>query len=183
MILKNIRNTPDSFGWLARLFHWLMAVMIIGLLGVGLWMTDLEGQLKYDIYGVHKALGIVVLMLVLPRLLWRWSNPTPTLPDHMDMIQRFTYHSVHICLYLAMFVMPLSGWAMSSAGGYPVSIFGLFTLPPLVDKSKELGALFHSIHEYIGYALMAALLAHIGAALLHHFFYEDNILRRMLKGQ
>lgn len=176
-----LKNTSNSYGWLARLFHWLMALLIIGLITVGLTMGDFKAPFKYELYGVHKALGMIVLGLVVLRLLWRFSNPTPKLPKEMDAIQRLAAHTLHIFLYIAMFVMPLSGWAMSSAGGYPVSIFGLFTLPPLVEENKELGRWFSDVHEYVGTALMVAIGVHICAALLHHFFYKDNILRRMLK--
>lgn len=177
-----LKNTIDSYGWLARLLHWTVGIIIICLLAVGLWMGGLEPPFKYEVYGLHKSFGILVLILVAFRLSWRLMNTTPTMPQSMDVFQRTAAHAVHFFLYVAMLVMPLSGWAMSSAGGYPVSLFGLFQLPPLVEKNKELGMLFHDVHEYLGFALIAAVIVHTGAALLHHFYYKDNVLKRMLKG-
>lgn len=177
-----LKNTSESYGWLARAFHWLMALLIIGLITVGLTMGEFEAPFKYQIYGVHKSLGIIVLCLVVARLLWRLTNPTPTLPATLTAPQRLAAHALHLCLYIAMFVMPLSGWAMSSAGGHPVTIFGLIDVPPLMEKNKELGKLFYEVHEYVAYALISAIVAHMGAALVHHYVFKDTILRRMWKG-
>lgn len=177
-----LKNNAENYGLLARLLHWGMAILIIGLLAVGLLMEELSAPLKYQIYGIHKALGIIVLALVIGRLAWRFYSPPPALPTTLSSLQRLASHTLHIALYIAMVVMPLSGWAMSSAGGHPVSLFGLVELPALVEKNKELGHLFNEVHELVAYALIAAIVLHISAALLHHFVFKDNILRRMLKG-
>lgn len=177
-----LKNTTESYGLIHRSLHWTIALLIICLLIVGLIMGDLENPLRGQVYGIHKATGILVLALVTLRLSWRFYSVVPGYPATMDKFQKFAAHAVHFFLYLAMFGMPLSGWGMSSAAGYPVSFFGLFELPPLVEKSKELGKIFHEVHEYLGFALIGAIAIHIGAALLHHFYYKDTILKRMLKG-
>ena len=175
-----LKNTDTSYGWLSKSFHWVVALLIIGLLIVGNIMTDMDrGDTRSTVYGIHKAAGILVLGLAIARLCWRIINVEPT---HANIArwQKIASHAVHWTLYALMMLMPLSGWAMSSAGGHPVSFFGLFTLPPLVATNPELGKFMNETHELIGWAIVWLLAAHIGAALLHHFYYKDNILKRML---
>lgn len=175
-----LKNTNESYGWLAKTLHWLIAFAIIALLIVGNLMTGMErGEFRGTIYGIHKSTGILVLALVIARVCWRMVNIQPT---HAQLArwQRLSAHGVHYALYACMFLMPLSGWGMSSAGGHAVSFYGLFTVPPLVAPDKELGGFFNGIHFYVSWLMVALLVAHIGAALLHHFYYKDRILKRML---
>ena len=119
-------------------------------------------------------------MLAGLRLLWRIENTHPDLPYTMRAIEmRFAYFG-HVLLYALMFAMPLSGWLMSSAAGFPVSVFGWFMLPDKVSPDKELRHTFTIIHEYLAWCLMGMITLHTLAALLHHFYYKDNVLRRMI---
>lgn len=175
-----LKNASDSYGSLTKIFHWVVALLIITLLIVGNVMTDMENSpTKFEIYGIHKSTGILVLMLACMRLLWRLINVEPT-HGHLARWQKFASYAVHYALYACMFLMPLSGWAMSSAAGRPVNFYGLFTLPDLVAPDKELAKILNERHEFIGWTIVALLAAHVGAALLHHFYYKDNILKRML---
>lgn len=176
-----LHNTETGYGSVNKAFHWLMALMIICLLAVGIWMTDLEnGPTKFQVYGVHKAIGILVLVLAVARGLWRLRQVMPKLPDAMPVWQKKAAEYAHVALYVAMFAMPLSGWAMSNAAGYPVSVFGLFTMPEIVGANPEFRELFGEIHEICGYLLIGLIAVHAGAALQHHFIKRDDILRRML---
>ncbi len=177
----DFRNSAQRYGVIAQSFHWVMALLIIGMLALGLYMVGLPiNALKLKLYGWHKALGVLILMLVFLRLLWRFTNRVPPLPSTLPVWQRFAAHSVHVALYLFMFALPVSGWMLSSASGLPVSFFGLFVLPDLVLPSEYWRATFGLIHKWLGYALIAAICAHVGAALQHHFINKDDILRRML---
>jgi cytochrome b561 len=176
-----LRNTQETYGWLSKVLHWLMACMILGLLAVGIIMSDMPASpQKYELYGLHKAFGIIVLSLVCFRILWRSINRSPTLPATMPAWQRHASHLVHVALYGAMIGMPLSGWLMSSSFGYPTSVFGLVELPHLVDKNPDRGKLLAEIHETGMILLFVLLGAHIGAALKHHFIDKDGIFKRML---
>jgi cytochrome b561 len=176
----NLKNSEQHFGVVAVVFHWLLAVFIIGLLAVGLYMISLPlGSLKLKLYGWHKGFGILVLTLVCLRILWRFYNINPLLS--LPSLEKFAARFVHWLLYLLMLAMPLSGWAMSSAAGFDPSFFGLFTLPSLVSPNEELRELFALIHEYLAYSLIAVILLHSFAALKHHFYDRDDILTRMLK--
>lgn len=174
-------NTPDSYGSVAKAFHWAVAALVLGLLGVGLWMTDLpKDPFRLRVYGLHKSFGMLVLMLVLARLAWRFTNPVPRLPEGLPRLAVWGARAGHFALYACMFAMPLSGWLMSSAAGYPVAFFSAFTWPDLIAANPEWRPVFRAAHEWIAYALMGLIAAHVGAALWHHFARRDNVLKRML---
>lgn len=175
-----LKNTDQSYGWLSKAFHWSVALLIITLLIIGNVMTAVDlGEARRSVYGIHKATGILVLALAIARLCWRILNTEPT-HAHIARWQKFASYAVHWALYGCMILMPLSGWAMSSAGGHPISFYGLFTVPPLLEKNEELAKILSERHFQIGWTIVALLVAHVGAALLHHFYYRDNILKRML---
>lgn len=163
-----------------KILHWVIGLTIIALLGVGLYMSDLPPDaFKWQLYGLHKGIGILVLAAVLIRLSVRISTQTPApLPTHQQW-EKGLAKVTHVFLYLAMFGMPLSGWAMSSAGGHPVSVFGI-GIPPLLPENKELGGLFNQIHELLGYALIVAIGLHVAGALKHAIIDRDDTLKRML---
>lgn len=176
-----VHNTEHSYGSASKFFHWLIGLMIIGLLGVGIWMTDLEnGPFKFQVYGIHKAMGIIVLTLATLRLLWRLRQVTPLLPESTSLWQKKASQYAHVALYVVMFMMPLSGWAMSNAAGYQVSVFGLFTMPNIVSANPKMRTLFGNIHTACGYAAIGLVALHVGAALQHHFLKRDDVLKRML---
>ncbi len=177
----SLHNTAQAYGWMTKLLHWTMALLIIGMLGLGLYMVRLPiSALKLKLYGWHKECGVLVLMLVMIRLFWRWRNIQPPFPAHMPTWQKWAASSVHIAFYLLMFAMPLSGWLLSSAAGLPVSFFGWFVLPDLISANEAARAILTQVHHWLGYAFIVAIFAHVGAALQHHFIDKDDILRRML---
>ncbi|MES2728782.1 MAG: cytochrome b [Pseudomonadota bacterium] len=165
-----------------QILHWLIGLLIIALLCVGLYMTDLPATPdKFAIYGLHKAFGMTVLGLVILRVFTRLAMPVPPpLASHATWeitLARIT----HATLYLAMILMPLSGWAMSSAGGHPVSWFGL-TVPPLVGENKELGQFMRSAHSTIAYTLIGAIALHVAGVIKHVVIDRDRTLSRMVPG-
>lgn len=176
-----IANTESRYGVISIFLHWLMAIIVIGLLALGLYMVSLPISLqKLKFFGWHKEFGILVLMLVCARLGWRFANVQPQLPSHMRTLERVGAHGAHLALYGCMFAMPLTGWMLSSAADLPVSFFGLFVLPDLVSPDNHLRDLLITIHGWLGYGLIALIVMHASAALHHHFYYKDDILRRIL---
>jgi cytochrome b561 len=151
------------------------------MLGLGLYMADLpKGPWKGELFDLHKSFGILVLMLGAVRIGWRLGNPWPGPVDTVPPWQRKLARVLHLLLLAMMLALPLSGWAMSSAGDHPVSFFGLFTLPPLLAVDKDLGKSLSEVHEVLAWTLLALLVLHVGAALRHHFIARDATLRRML---
>jgi cytochrome b561 len=163
--------------------HWLMALAIIGLWIAGHMVETLpKGPARSDLIGVHKAVGVVVLVLALARLAWRLSHAQPELPSSMPVAERLLAKAGHLALYLLMVLMPLDGIIMSQSGGHPVSVFGL-VLPTLVGKSEGIHHLFEEAHEAMGWVLAVVLAGHVLAALRHRFVLRDGIMGRMLPGR
>ncbi|HNR92006.1 MAG TPA: cytochrome b [Dokdonella sp.] len=175
-----LRSDQRRWGGVAKTFHWLMALGIVGAGVLGLVMTGMErGMAKLNAFALHKSIGLTVLALFVLRLAWRFFDRRPAdLP--MPRIQRITAHAVHGVLYLFMLAIPLSGWIYNSARGYPLQWFKQFNLPALAEKSDDLAQLAIGVHVWLFWLLVVVLAAHVGGALLHHFFERDDTLRRML---
>lgn len=166
----------DHYSRVARWLHWTMGLLIIGNLIGGL-IHDVNPQL---IIPLHKATGILLLALAVVRIVWRMINPAPPLPADMATWERATASFTHALMYALMVLIPLSGWVMSSASEYPISFYGLFEVPKFaVVKDSMLYNVTHEGHELLGFAMIALLLLHIGAALRHHFVLKDGLLARM----
>ncbi|MDD5058608.1 MAG: cytochrome b [Sideroxydans sp.] len=161
--------------------HWLIALLIFVALPLGVYMHDLPlSPIKLQLYSYHKWIGVTVFMLAVLRLSWRVTHRPPPLPDSMPAWEKLAAESVHYLLYAQIFAIPLSGWLMSSAKGFQTVWLGILPLPDLIGKNAELGDLLHEVHETLNLALLCLLLAHVGAALKHHFIQHDDILARML---
>ena len=176
-----LKNTENSYGLIAKTFHWLIALAIIILITVGFIMSAMEPSPdKYELYNMHKASGVIVLMLVVLRLLWRFSNKIVQPPEDLPNILKLAAKSGHFMLYVFMLLMPISGVLMSYFGGRDISVFGLFVIPS-ADKTPQIAGMFHQIHVLGIWAFMAVIILHISAALYHHFIRRDNVLIRMIK--
>jgi len=175
-----MKNTKTAYGLIAKLFHWLIFIMITIAVIAGNFIDSLpKGQEKIDFINTHKAIGIVILSLVLLRLLWKLINTTPDHVEGVSSAQSFLSDAMHWGLYVLMAAQPISGLLMSQASGYPVNVFGMGTVPTLVEKSKDLAGIFHEAHEIIWVLLVIAIVGHAAAALHHHFIAKNETLKRM----
>ena len=174
-----LANTEEEYGLIAKLFHWLIAVMIIALLPVGLFMGGMDNSpVKFQIYALHKSFGLLVFFLGIGRIVWRLISPPP---DHLENHEHWEVtlaSAAHFWLYVCIIGMPLSGWLMSSAGEFPVPFFGI-QMPAIVGKDEALGHLFNNVHEILAYTLLFVLGLHIAGALKHHVLDKDETLMRM----
>jgi len=172
-------NTEDEYGFLARLFHWVIAFLILALLPVGLGMGEMpRGDARSEVFLLHKSFGLVVFFLGLARLLWRFISPAPEHLESHRPWERALSSAAHVWLYICVIGMPLSGWLMSSAGPFPVPFFGL-TMPSLIGQNEHLGDLFFKVHQILAYTLLAVLVLHIAGALKHQIIDRDETLPRM----
>lgn len=178
-----VKNTSSSYGSVAKFLHWTMFLILSGLVALGFYMHGLPNTPgKFELYGLHKSIGIVILLLVFLRLVWRAKNKVPELPADGGKMEKAGAHGVHILLYLIMFALPLSGWIGSSYSGFEVSVFGLFTMPELVGSDRQMSDILHEAHEILVFALIGVVALHVAAALFHHFVRKDDILKRMMPG-
>ncbi len=161
--------------------HWMMAAFIFLTFPLGVVMHDLAlSPLKLRLISYHKWLGVTILLLAVVRLVWRATHTPPPLPESIPHWQQRAAGSLHTLLYVLLFLIPVSGWLMSSAKGFPVVYLGLVPLPDLLPKDKALAELLTETHELLNYAMLLLLGMHIAAALKHHFIDHDSTLRRML---
>ena len=173
--------TTQRYTGVAIGLHWLIGLMIVTSLGVGLYMVRLSlSPDKLRLYSWHKWAGVTIFMLVLVRSLWRLTHPAPPLPDDVPVWQRKVAEATHYALYALMIVIPLTGWLMSSAKGFQTVYFGVVPIPDLLAKNEGLGETLALVHRYLNYTMIGLVIAHIAAALKHHFIDKDDILRRML---
>jgi cytochrome b561 len=179
-------TTPTRYGTVAMTLHWLIALAIVGLLIVGKYMHGLpnDDPNKFLLYQMHKSFGITVLVLSVLRVGWRLANPAPALPAGMATWERWAAHLTHFAFYVLIVALPLSGWAVasSSTSGVPTLWFGLFEVPsmPGIPADRDVHEQAEEVHELLGNLMILLLLLHVGAALKHHFWDRDTVLRRML---
>lgn len=171
--------TTSYYTRTAVALHWLVAILVIGAFMLGVSMTDMPiSPLRVRMYNWHKWVGVTVLALATLRLLWRLTHAAPAfLP--MPAWQRVAAHALHLALYALMFLQPISGWIYSNAVGYPIVYLGMFPLPTLVAKSKEIAAVWLQVHKACGGMIFIAVILHVLAALKHQFINRDGTLRRM----
>jgi cytochrome b561 len=180
-------NTAAHSGWPAKLLHWLVAALVLGLLVIGFTMVWLVSDLgrKFELYQLHKSFGVVVFMLVLLRLGWRWLNPqVPALPANLRPWERTAALLSHRSFYVLLLLMPLTGWLTASASplGVPTVVFGLFQLPNPVGANPTIESVMSVVHATLAVTLVLLLVLHVGAALKHHLVLRDDVLVRMLPG-
>jgi len=175
------RNSETRWGAVSIGLHWLVALGILGLVLVGLFMTEMPTSLnKVKVYALHKSIGITVLGLMLVRLVWRLMAGRPAPASALPAWQEWAARLTHAGLYLGVFAMTISGWVYNSASNFPLRWFNLVSLPSLVEPDPELKAQALLVHQGALWLLLALICLHVGAALKHHFLDRDATLRRML---
>jgi len=179
--MVKMRNSTVSYGIIAQALHWLVAALVLAQLGIGLYAANLPVSLaRLQWLSHHKSLGLFILALVLLRLGWRALKPPPKLPGSMPHWERRAALATHRLFYLLLILAPLAGWLYASAAGLSANWFGLFQVPDLISKDRELADLLRAVHVGL-VALLAALVAvHVGAALRHGLVLRDGVMHRML---
>lgn len=169
-----------TFPLLSRLLHWTMAILILAMLFVGVAMVSSLAD-YHRLVAIHRPLGILLLVLVAVRLINRLLSPPPPLPAAMPPLLKFVAHASHWVLYGLMFALPLVGWAMLSAAGYPIILVGSFHLPPILPHDAGVYAVLRPLHTVLAYLLFLTFLAHLGAALTHALVFKDGVFRSMVR--
>lgn len=177
-----IKNTVNEFGIVSKAFHWILALLVV----IQLYLIIHARLLPQDspligflIGGLHKPIGMIILLLALLSYCWRWMNIHPAFPVDMKNWEKLAAKITHNLLYLSLIIMPLSGLIMSVADGRPPNFFGLFQVPQFLAINDVLAGTFFTVHQYSAYLLLALIALHVLAALKHHFIDRDNVLKRM----
>jgi cytochrome b561 len=181
-----IRNTTSSWGSVARAFHWIIGLTIIGMLAFGWWMNHIPARPDRFFYrSIHADIGYTLLVLMVLRIIWRWINPVPAMPADTPKWERIAARIGHIALYAIVLLVIMLGWAHSGArpqGDYG-SFFGLFHVPQFTSPDKATADAFEDRHIFFAYVLLALIVIHLGAAAWHHFIKRDRVAMRMVDGE
>jgi len=173
-MMKNVFSLP------ARVLHWSMAAMIVAMLFIGVGMVASVSGRHATLVAIHKPLGIAVLALAFVRVVVRLSSRPPALPEDLPRWQKVAALGSHLVLYVLMIAMPLIGWAMLAAGGYPVTLGGGVQLPAIVPADPVWFAWLRHAHRWLAYAFFATFLVHFAAALYHALVRRDGVMRAMV---
>jgi cytochrome b561 len=163
---------------LSRVLHWLTAALVFCALFIGFVMVNSVGEYA-SLVMIHRTLGVTILAVVLVRLVNRLTHRAPPLPPTVGRLERKIVAASEVTLYALLLVQPLLGWAMVSAAGGPVVVFGSLRLPRIAPFDAQLYWLLRQAHSVVAYALMAAIAAHISAILLHTLTLRDRMIQRM----
>jgi cytochrome b561 len=166
----------------AIIFHWIVAILALTMIGLGLYMTGVpKGSPDRAFYfNLHKSIGVTTALLVIARLCWRAKNPPPPLPTSMPRWEVQASKISHALLYLCLIVMPLSGFAATQFTKYGVNYFGLFKIPPMGSENKVVYDLLQGIHGVAATLLIVLIVIHVLAAFKHLLIDHDNVFQRML---
>lgn len=171
----------DHYPATSKLLHWLVAICVLTTAPVAITMTRLsEGPARDTLYNFHKSLGVLILVLMILRLINRLAVGAPVAEPGIERWQKTVSSVVHTSFYVLLLAMPIVGYIANSAYGAPTPFFGLFDLPPIVDKNETLSTPLFTIHRLVGWLVIILVLIHVSAALHHHFVRGDNVLQRML---
>jgi cytochrome b561 len=177
-----VRDTLEGYGIVSRLFHWLMAAAIIAMFVLGVWMVRLDYYSPYynAAPDLHRSLGILLLLALLVRWMWRAANPKPS-TDELAPLERKLSYFVHWGFYVLMLALMLSGYLISTPDGQPINVFGWFSMPSFI-RMPGLEDRAGYIHRILAYAVVALAVVHALAALKHHYVDKSTILKRMWAG-
>ncbi len=181
--LQPMQAAPPAaagFGLVARAIHWLTLLMLVGSFAV-VWSVGWlpAGAARAQAVGLHRSIGLLVLLVTLLRVLWRFANRRP--PVTGTLAWRWAAGLVQAMLLASLLVVPLLGWAYTNARGHTLVLWGMH-LPSLVFKDQYFSRVAIGTHEFLAYTLLALLGAHVAAALWHHLVLRDATLKRMWRG-
>ena len=184
----DLKNTATRYGAVAQAMHWLIVALIITQYTLAK-LAESAGADKaahpaaalqqLALLARHKSVGLTIFALAVLRLLWRWYSPPPPLPVTMPRWQTYIAKLTHYAFYALLLLLPMSGLVMSAASNYPVSYFGLFTIPNVVAPDETLKDIMKERHHMLFDILVVVAVVHVVAALKHHFVDRDDVLRRM----
>ena len=177
------KNTIENYGLVSKLLHWLSAISVFALFGLGFWMVDLTYYSAWYQKAPHwhESVGLLLLTATLFRLLWRRINIEPqAISTHMK-IEKQAAHVAHTLIYILLLTLFISGYLISTADGRAIDVFNWFSvvgLGELIENQEDLAGL---VHEYVAYTLIATALLHGAGAVKHHVIDKDRTLVRMIK--
>lgn len=182
VILMQLRNTSRRYGIISISLHWIFAIAVYAMFGLGLWMVTLS---YYDGWyhqapELHKSIGVLLMMGLVIRVIWRHISPPPAAPKTHSKFTRISAVAAHITLYALLLALLISGYLISTAEGKPISVFGIFDVPATLADAGSQADIAGVIHLWLAWSVVILSVLHGLAALKHHFIDKDDTLKRML---
>ncbi len=176
-----MQDISEKYKLPARLLHWIMAILVLGMVPVGFLMLNdaLSRELRNLMFISHKNLGAFLLILIVVRLIYRWRNPPRLKPVDLPVLQEIAAKLTHVGLYALLLIMPLSGYIRVRAGGFPIEALDALGVPALVPRSDALAEVAKAVHYYAAYGIIALIALHVLAAAFHSMVLRDGIVARM----
>lgn len=169
-----------GYGVIARMFHWITVLIVFVMIPVGLTMTqDIPRRFQDPLFMLHKGLGVVFLVLILARIVWRIGHPPPALPAHIPKLQRRAAEGTHLALYGMLLIMAVSGYVRVTAGGFPIEWLDALGVPPLLPKMERVAEIASAVHATAKTLLIALIALHVAAACWHGLIRRDGVFGRM----
>lgn len=177
----SLRNNAQSYGLIAVVVHWLVALAVLGLFGLGLWMTSLSYYDPWYRHGpaLHKSVGVLLFAVMIFRLIWRWISPPPPAIAGHSALERGAAKLAHLLLYLLIFAVMISGYLISTADGRSIEVFGLFSIPASITSIPNQEDFAGAVHLYLAIGLIVLVVLHALGAIKHHIIDRDRTLMRM----
>ena len=181
--MKTLFNSENKWGLIAKLLHWVVAIVVIAMFVMGLWMEDLN----YDHIWyhkapfIHKSVGILLFFVIIFRIIWRLINKTPKPPATHSKAEKILAKLMHFGIYVILLSVIVAGYMMSTSRGHSVSVFDWFEIPALFTPFEDQGKIAGALHYYIAILLISMVVLHALAAIKHHFINKDDTLKRMIK--
>jgi cytochrome b561 len=180
-IKMRLQNTQQQWGLVSVSLHWFSVLVVFGLFALGLWMVDLT---YYDSWYkkapfIHKSIGILLFVLTILRLLWRWFTITPVALVNHTTLERLAAQISHMLLYVLLFAIMLSGYLISTADGRAIDLFGWLEIPAIFYGHEQQEDIAGIIHLWLAVTLISLVAIHAAAAIKHHFVDKDRTLLRM----
>lgn len=174
-------NTSQRYGSISIILHWFILLLILPQVILAFYANmEPVGLTKFILLSRHKTLGILILMVTLLRIVWRFVSPPPAFPESMSSVEQTVARLTHVSIYLILIALPVVGWFLSSAANISINFFDLFILPDLIEPNKSAVEPLKRLHLTLAIGFALLLFAHISAALWHHFARKDAVLQRML---
>ena len=182
VILMQLRNSSRRYGIISISLHWIFAIAVYAMFGLGLWMVTLS---YYDGWyhqapELHKSIGVLLMMGLVIRVIWRHISPPPAAPKTHSKFTRISAVAAHMTLYALLFALLISGYLISTAEGKPISVFGIFDVPATLADAGSQTDIAGVIHLWLAWSVVILSVLHGLAALKHHFIDKDDTLKRML---
>lgn len=176
------RNSPQRYGHLSVLIHWLVAITVYGMFALGLWMVTLSyySDWYHKAPNLHKSIGIILMLVMVIRVIWRFISPPPPSLKSYSRLTRIAVVVAHILLYGLLFSILISGYLISTAEGKAISLFGWTEIPAIFTGGATQADFAGNIHLWLAWTVVIISLLHGLAALKHHFIDKDATLKRML---